>query len=106
VGIVTGSTLTGEPPHGELMAEDGAGLPPLLLLVALHESSSFTSLAFSWTRTNLPFMRGRSSASFFRQSYLMLFFHVRFFRFSWNFWMRSRRASGEYEPIFRCASTL
>lgn len=63
-------------------------------------SSSFISHIFSRTRTNLPLIRGRSSASFFRQSYLMLFFHVRFLRFSWNFWMRNFLAAGLYEPIF------
>jgi hypothetical protein len=49
--------------------------------------------------TKRPLMRGRESASFLRQSYLMRLRQIRRDRLAWKRAMRARRASGKYIPI-------
>lgn len=49
--------------------------------------------------TNLPLILGLLSASFFLQSYLILFLQMRILRFEWNLAIRARRSSGRYMPM-------
>jgi hypothetical protein len=63
----------------------------------LISSRSSSSSSFF---TKRPFTRMRESAKFFRTSYFTFFVQTRFFLFSRNRWIRFRRASGEYTPMY------
>ena len=68
--------------------------PPAVQYVCPGGQISTYSSSMSLRLTKRPLIRGRLSASFLRQSYLMRFLQIRRARFAWNLAIRAFRASG------------